>query len=313
MGYLDDLKKQAQTIREEQRSSSPQEEQQAAIERALQLSLRLIYAYLRELATQLNVVKPNLSVSYDIVGYGRIADLSQGDYSVEVDDFKIIGELSLAFACRHRDPRPRVITTADGCAFLRQRDFLGRHDLKFDSKLAISGGGTFLLEPWVPVSIRFLSDTKTRRIRCVIKNLEHLGEESYLIDPLRLKRPHLDGIAGLVLRKPNSLEKLTGPLITDSARVRIRRALAEERRQQLRHEAEVAAISCAEERAEAERRFLARVRRGSTLASDRLVAAARGLWKHFASYVIAVCQAGYEELKNMSSKISKQIHSYLSR
>lgn len=304
MGYLDDLKKQAQVIRAEQHASSMREHQRAAVERALQLSLRLVHGYLRELAAQLNIVQPSLSISYDIEGYGRIRDMIQSDYTVEVDDAKVIGELTFSFACRHRDTRPRVVRMPDRAAFLRQRDTFWRHDLKFESKLAVSGEGSFLLEPTVPVSLRFLPDPDTCRIRCVIKNLELLGEETYLIDPLRLKREHLDGIAGLVLRKPNSLEKLTGPLITNDAKVRIRQALAEERREQQRHEAEVAAISLAEQEAEAEKRFSARMRRKIRRALDPMAAAVHGLGRRLPRDAIAACQGGLEALKRMGSKPS---------
>ncbi|MFZ0256914.1 MAG: hypothetical protein WAN46_15015 [Gammaproteobacteria bacterium] len=309
MDYLDDLRKQAQVLRGEQVGPSPEERQQAAVERVLQLSLRLIYGYLRELAAQLNVVKPHLSVSYDIEGYGQIADLSQGDYILGIDAPTVIGDLSLAFACGSRDPRPRVIRTSHRSAFLKQRDYLWRHGLKFDSKLAVGGEGTFLLEPMVPVSLRFLPDPKVRRIRFVIKNLDLLGEESYLIDPLRLKRQHLDGIAGLVLRKPNSLEKLTGTLITDDAKVRIRQALAEERRQQLCHEAEAAAISLAEQKAKAEGRLAVRMCR----AIGRLTAAVNSLCRRLHPYALSACQRGLDELKCVASKISTRVHTYLFR
>lgn len=310
MDYLDDLRKQAEMLRTEQAAPSPQEQQQAAVERALQLSLRLIYGYLRELAAQLNVVKPHLSVSYDIEGWGRIADLSQGEYLLRIDDPTLIGDLSLCFACGARDARPRVVRTSDRAAFLKLRDYFWRHGLKFDSKLAVGGEGTFLLEPMVPVSLRFLPDLTTRRIRFVIKNLDVLGEESYLIDPLRLKREHLDGIAGLVLRKPNSLEKLTGPLITDDARARIRQALAEERRQQQRHEAQAAAISLAEQKAEAEGRLAARMCRAIMAAIGRLTAAGNGLYKRLRPYAISACQWGLGELKRVGSKISTRVQTH---
>jgi hypothetical protein len=313
MGYLDDLKKQAQVLSTEQQGPGPQEQQRAAVERALQLALRLIYGYLRELAEQLNVVKPDISVSYDIEGYDRLAGLSQGDYTLWIDDPRVIGDLCLSFACRHHNARPRVMRTPDRSAFLKQRDYLWRHGLKFDSKLAANGEGTYLLEPMVPVSLRFLPDSQTRRIRFVIKNLNRLGEESYLIDPLRLNRQRLDGIAGLVLRKPNSLQKLTGPLITDDAKTRIRQALAEERKRQLRHEAKAAAISLAEQKAEAERRLPVRVRRTTLTTIRRSAAAVNAQGKRLQPHVLSAYQRGVDELKDLVSKVFAQIQRYLFR
>lgn len=310
MGYLDDLKKQARIVREEQQGSNPQEQQQTAIERVLQLSLRLIYGYLRELTEQLNVVKPDLSVSYDIEGYGRITGLCQGDYMLRIDDPQRTGEVSLAFACGHHDARPRVMRTPDRLAFLKQREYLWRHGLKFDSKLTVTGEGIFLLEPLIPVSLRFLPDLKTRRIRFLIKNLEDLGEASYLIDSHSLKREHLDGIAGLVLRKPNSLEKLIGPLITDNARLRIRQALAEERKQQVRHEAKAAAVFLAEQKAAAERRFPAKLRRAAMIAVDRLTAITNALCKRLRPPAQAVAQRALDGLKRIGSRISARIHNH---
>ena len=313
MGYLDDLKKQAQVIREEDQGPSPAEQQQAAIERALQLSLRLIHGYLRELIDQLNVVKPDISAGYDIEGFGRLADLSQGDYLLHLDDPRVIGDLALAFVCGHAEASPRVMRTSDRSAFVKQRDYLWRHGLKFESKLAVSGEGTFLLEPMIPVSLRFLPDARARRIRFVIKNLETLGEESYLIDPLRLKRQHLDGIAGLVLRKPNSLERLTGPLISDDAKTRIRQALAEERKQQQHHEARAAAISQAEQQAAAQRRMPARMRRATMMAIDRLTATVNALWNELRPHALAASRWAADRLKHLVAKLSAQIHTHLFR
>lgn len=310
MGYLDDLKRQAQGIRQGQQDSSPQEQQQAAVDRALQLSLRLIYGYLAELAEHLNVVEPELSVCYDIEGYGRIADLRQHDYTLQIDDLRVISDLTLSFICSHAEARPRIMRTTDRSTFLKQRDYLWRHGLTFDSKLAVGGEGTVLFEPAVPVSLRFSPDSKARRIRFVIKNLSRLGEESYLIDPLRLKRQHLDGIAGLVLRQPDSLEKLTGPLITDDAKTRIRQALAEERKRQLRYDVIAAAISRAEQKAEAENRISARTRRATLVALRRLVTALR---KRLTPYVCSAYRRVLDELKQVVARISAQIHTHLLR
>lgn len=313
MGYLDDLKKQAQGIRKEQQDPPPQEHHQAAVERALQLSLRLIYGYLVELVEHLNVVKPEVSVSYEIEGYGRIADLRQDNYTLQIDDRRLIGSITLSFTCGHPEPRPRVMRAPDRSAFMKQRDYLLRHGLTFDSKLAVSGEGTLLVEPMITVSLRFSPDPKARRIRFDIKNLSCLGQESYLIDPIRLNRQHLDGIAGLVLRKPDSLEKLTGPLITDDAKMRIRQALVEERKQQLRHDAEAAAISRAERKAEAETRIPARTRRATLLALGRLAAAGNALWKRLTPCVLSACRLGFNELKQVASKITARMHTRLLR
>lgn len=313
MGYLDDLKKQAQGIRQEQLDPSLQEHQQAAVQRALQLSLRLIYGYLAELTEHLNLVRPDITVRYDIEGYGTIADLRQGDYVLQVDDPRLIGDLALSFACAATESHARAIRTADRSAFLRQRDYLWRHGLKFDSKLAVSGEGTLLIEPVVPVTLRFVPDVKTRRIRFVIHNLDRLGEESYLIDPLRLNRQHLDGIAGLVLRKPDSLQQLTGPLITDHAKTRIRKALAEERKRQLRHEAKAAAISLAEQKAATERRLSARLRRASRTAVDDLADALVALGKWLRPYALSAHRWSLSTLRRLIAKLSAGIQSHLSR
>lgn len=313
MAYLDELKQQAQVIRGEQKGGSPEARQQAVVARTVHLSLRLIHRYLQELAEQLNVVKPIVSASYDIEGYGSLADLSQQDYTVQVDDPKNIGAISFTCSCLHHDTRPRLLRTPDRFAFLKQRDYLWQHGLQFDSKLTVSGEGTFFLDPSVPMTLRFLPDNTNHRIRLVIKNFDRLGEDSYFIDPRKIDRQRLDGIAGVVLRKPNSLERLTGPLIADEVKARIRHALEQEQAEPLHPEETMAVIALAKQQREAEKRRVAKLHRAANTAFGNLMQTLRTALKQLRPVITATGRRCVSKLRQLAATATARLSARLLR
>ena len=85
MGLLDDLKQQAESLREEE-----QAKQRAAEERAVEVrgqlgpALAKIHRYLADLIDQLKVLKPNVVVDFPLPGAGTLRGLRQEDYEVVV-------------------------------------------------------------------------------------------------------------------------------------------------------------------------------------------------------------------------------------
>lgn len=262
MGYLEDLKQEAQTRKaEQQRRETGEQAQQASIVE-LQPKLRQIYGYLKDLTEQLNVVKPDLRVNYQVEGLGQLQGLAQGDYAVSADNPNDLKSVTLSFSCGRGDDNRRTIQTADRDAFLRQREYLWQHNLQFDYKVSATGQTTFLLKPQITVRIEFVPDPAAHKIRCTVRNLDRLGKDSYLIEPEAINSAGLDAIAAVVLRKSSSLETLTGAKLSEQDRARIREALQKEQEELRRHDRIVATITAAEERQATQNRPINKLRRG---------------------------------------------------
>ena len=222
MGYLENLKQEAQTVKAEQEHQRTSQQATQAHLDELRPSLRQIYGYLKDLVEQLNVVRPDLLLNYDIEGLGQLTGLRQDNYAVSADDANNLTSVTLTFSCGQDDGQRRTLQTADRDAFLRQRDYLWKHNLQFDYKVTATGQATFLLQPKITVRIEFLLEPEARKIRCTVRNLDRLGQDSYLIEPTAIDASGLDAIAALVLRKSRTLETLTGAGLSDQDRARIR-------------------------------------------------------------------------------------------
>jgi hypothetical protein len=262
MGFLEDLKQEAQTVKAERQQQETTEQALQASIAQLQPRLKQIYAYLKDLVEQLNVVKPDLRVSYEVEGLGQLTGLKQGNYAVSADDPNNLNSVTLTFSCGHSDGDRRALQTADREAFLRQRDYLWEHNLQFDYKVSATGQATFLLQPQVTVKIECVPDCAAKKIRCTVRNLDRLGKDSYLIDPDAINAAGLDAIAAVVLRKSKTLETLTGAKLSEQERARIRDALQKEQEELRRHDRIVATITAAEERQATENRPINKLRRG---------------------------------------------------
>ncbi|MBL0122619.1 MAG: hypothetical protein IPP88_07745 [Betaproteobacteria bacterium] len=80
MGLLDDLKKEADTLKSQEAERTQSVKANAA---AVDRALRKTFQYMYELFKQLNVVKPACPLVYDLLTVGKIDGLIQSDYRVE--------------------------------------------------------------------------------------------------------------------------------------------------------------------------------------------------------------------------------------
>ena len=105
MGYLDELRKQAETRQAEEQVEQELREQREAFYRVEILPrLESCYSYLSQMVEHLNYVKPDIRVSYQLKGYGPLTDLNQGDYEVKVDSRRNMQQILLRYSCRGEEP-----------------------------------------------------------------------------------------------------------------------------------------------------------------------------------------------------------------
>jgi hypothetical protein len=209
MGLLDELKKQAETLRQKQQVSQEVLNQNLVIaHKKLADALR----YWIELFNSLNIIKPTIPRLYFLDAANRMDDLLQCDYNVNgrrlaVDHKDYIEAVILRFRCVA--DRKLTIEKQTDPLVQRLRDHLWSHNLRFDLKeyrnergYVERGAFTVLCE--VPVLVTIDADLEKAHIRISCKNLEKLGEYACTYDFDEFDKPVLEELGKVILAKANS-------------------------------------------------------------------------------------------------------------
>ena len=260
MGYLDDLKKQSEAIRQQEEQQSSQESEETRAARELKPAMQAIHEYLKEATEVLNSVKPDVPVDYEIMGFGPLNNLNQGNYTLSVDDHENVQKLTVRFECAHPNADPRVLNVKGRNEYITHRDYLWRNNFQFKDKFTMDGGSLYL-EPKIIVRLEFTPEVKQRKIRLDIRNLLEIGVTTRWIEPKDATHDKLDELTGLILRKTRDLEMLSTGQMTDEMRQRIKEGLRKEQEKRRRMEVLAAAEQAAEEQARAEDKLVSKLKK----------------------------------------------------
>ena len=259
MGYLDELKQQSESLRNEQDGQRDRELEESRILQDLQPALQTILRYLEDLVKVLNVVKPKVSMSYDVKGYGTLGDLYQRDYSVDVDNREHIQKITLCFECAGTKLDEKIFTVEGRDTFLRQRDYMSKNNLQYNEKLSVDGHGTFYLEPRIYARFLFSPDLNQGKIKLQMHNFLVLGQTDRWIDPNNVTQDTLDSdLGGLILRKTTDIDQLSTARMTEAMRKQIQASL-KKREQEAQKQLEERIAE--EQKAQEEARLVNRLRR----------------------------------------------------
>jgi len=214
MGLLDDLKQQADSLRQKEQVTQAELSQNLLLAHA---KLKDALHYWIELFNSLNVIKPVVSRIYYLDGGAiQLANLLQCDYNVNgrrltIDHHDYIEAIVLKFRCfaeghvtieKQSDPMVR-----------RLRDHLWQHNMKFDVKefrneRGYTERGIFQVPCEVPVVITIVGDLENAQIKIITKNLERFGEYVYVYDFDEFGKDILEELAKVIIAKPNAFRSL---------------------------------------------------------------------------------------------------------
>ena len=133
MGLLDDLKKEADNLKDQESVRTQSLKANAA---SVDRALRKTFQYLNELFRQLNVVKPPCTRSYDLLTVGKISGFIQVDYRIDYrtsqrDNMEHYESLAVTF----KRTKPEQLTVKrDAEQIERFRDLLWQNNLRFTSE-----------------------------------------------------------------------------------------------------------------------------------------------------------------------------------
>jgi len=224
MGLLDDLKKEAESVKDARaRAGEAAVAQQQRVRETLDSLLADLYRYFKDLGEQLNVIDPDLRVDYAIDGVGELTKLRQGHYRVTTDDLEKIEAFTFHYTCAKAERTE--FKTRDRESTARQKDYFWRHNLRFEIREAADNTATFAFDATVPVSFAFSADPEHNCVQLRVRNFDKLGLSNHRFPPDRIDRSLMEEVAKRILHKPNRFAELSGDVLPDDARARLRERL----------------------------------------------------------------------------------------
>ena len=230
MGLLDDLKQQAESLREEE-----QAKQRAAEERAVEVrgqlgpALAKIHRYLADLIDQLKVLKPNVVVDFPLPGAGTLRGLRQEDYEVVVGGSPLESVVLryILRSDRRSEFELKGISSLEGWLETARRQGLEVHSARLTDGTATGLRAQVAVEGVVPVGFRFKMDVDNGVILLVVRNYDELVDRRHVIRPEDVDGEFLEELGKYVLRKPNRFLMREVPT---EVRERLRKRLEEDKR-----------------------------------------------------------------------------------
>ncbi|UCE88599.1 MAG: hypothetical protein JSW10_09690 [Pseudomonadota bacterium] len=248
MGVLDDLRQQADGLKEQQLVEQEQREALEAFYRERILpQLEAAYTYLSELVQHLNVVQPDVRAAYDLTGFGRLGDLRQRDYAVRADSRQNMREVMLEFVCEGQGPVEFDVRGKENIE--RQVDYLRSTGLAYTQRQTRDDSHDltdcrFIVQTTVPASFTFRADIEKSAIELALRNFEHFGTRRVQLLPDQISDRFFDGVGLYLLREDSAFFTHD---ISSKAREELQARIKTEQTQRERE------LTLAEERERAER------------------------------------------------------------
>ena len=202
MGYLDQLKDEARALQDEQtRQAKAREENAQYLAQSIHPRMQALYTYLSELTDNLNIVKPQFSVAYDISGFGVAEPYVQQRYKLTADSNKAMMQLSLTFFCESEQD---VVIEADSPqAVQRQKEYFFANNVRYRCNEVIDErqnmcSATFTMAREIPVVFKFTVNAE--KLDLSVHNFIDLGVQRYPLKPEQLDEDFFDRLAGYIVR-----------------------------------------------------------------------------------------------------------------
>jgi hypothetical protein len=235
MSFLDDLKKEAERVEQcDQSAVFESELQRNLVIQSVRPHLSKLYNYLKETTGLLNVANPDVHVSYDIRGFGRLGPLRQSNYKVTAEDPNNLDKFVLSFECSRPDQVTFEIKGMQTAAALKE--WLWGCNLRFTSKQSVDGDGVFVMDAFVPVTFEFSLDLDSAKVVLRISNLDTLGQNRSTYDPEVLDDEFMDELGKCIIGKEHRFHDISGNTMTQAARMALRQQIDQDK---LRREIEV--------------------------------------------------------------------------
>jgi hypothetical protein len=202
MGYLDELRKKADEVKNRQGEDQKREQQLRDIfEREVLPKMQTLFLYMYEMVNNLRILKPDIAMVYKIPGVGAL-EYRQTDYILSKED-----EIRQSFFLRVEsslEKKPSVErTTLESAESLRH--YLIRNNILFDytqmnDKQERFYRGVFILDQHIYGEFRFEPELENSCIKMTVRNYGGLGRKTYIFSPPEITDGFLDNLARYITR-----------------------------------------------------------------------------------------------------------------
>lgn len=249
MAFLDELKKEADALKEQEQNLTQARAQEVTQSFLLvQSKLRGVLHYLQELVKHLNTISAGTTRTYYIDGFGTIDDFRPERFVVNTDRFNIdekefLKAIYLRFSCK--TSQEIVIEKSTPSMIEMERQYLWQANLKFQctefkNAKGIVDRATFNVVNEIPVHIKFSADFEKAMIFLSIKNLNGLTVNQYTYDADEVDEKLLDEFARYLVGKPSKFIDTGRHQQALRQKVAVKRATSEEAYAKLDPRAEAA-------------------------------------------------------------------------
>ncbi len=257
MGYLDELRKQAETRQAEDHAEQELQAQREKFYRTEMLPrLESCYTYLSQMVDHLNYVKPDIEGRYVLKGFGELHGLKQEAYEVKVDSRQNMQQIMLRYVCRGEDNyefgvhgKKSINRYID---YLRGTGMTFQHRETMDSTHTVTDA-RFFVKSEIPISVNLTADIARSLVLVGVRNVDDFVSREFQVSPADLDEEFFDKLARFIVREDMEFMRLDIPSETRQA---LQKKVQEEqlRREQELREAEQAARE--QEQAEEQNRGL---------------------------------------------------------
>jgi hypothetical protein len=230
MALLDDLKKQAQQVKDADSENQQRLRREALYADRFRQPMVSILRYLTELTEQLKILDYEVRQDYTLPGIGLVSGLRHNDYVVNADSSENPKAVRLRFSCLADSeteyaviPKPKADET---------RAFLDTQKMRYsewpirDYEQRIIGLN-FQLRTEVKVNFAFQTDLEIESIKFYISNFNGFKLDKSMIQPEMVNEAWLDNLGNFLLRKRADLYDLD---IDESHKIAIRKKLEDDSR-----------------------------------------------------------------------------------
>ena len=212
MGLLDDLKKQAETVKTQQNLQRTLREGNL---KEVEEKMRQTFQYLNELLKQLSVLKPVNPVVYTLPGIGDLKNLSYAESFIDYRRRRINDRDyfdSILLFIRWGSGETFVVERDMPAAAQKIRDALFGLRLKFQEEEVRGQRGTavtwrFTAQSAIVTDVTIEADHEQGRLLITGKNLERLGTDTFAVPARDVNEALQEEFAKILLGQPGGFRK----------------------------------------------------------------------------------------------------------
>ena len=190
----------------------------------LQARMRDVYVRLKRLVASLEESPLDIRADYDVPDAGPLQGLRQGGYKL-----RATSRHGHVFSLRFRCVGDRRLTFRADSRTERDDRMRGLAALGLDAIVEDAFGSqwhfTIAVRPMVPVTLRFEADVPNQVMRMAFANIDGLGVTQCSVPADAITPEFLDELERLVLRRTNRFAELTGNVVDNRVRRRMREAI----------------------------------------------------------------------------------------